>query len=221
MGFECGFIKIKRCGDITFKEYDIINSYITYQKESWAKEHFDTFEKYYAYLTGSDKVDDTAIEKIEINQDYVDFYKNNPEETLTFWCSIGRYLDNYIIEHLELYSGIPDYYIITEQFIKEALNWVTDYLQENRLIPVSVIKSWRKDEDSGNEIMNPCDGLIVEDDLGDKLVVDLDEEGSIWIAPRGYQDDQYHAMISFRDALVKMLKDFDPDKEFIVYFRSY
>ena len=100
MGFNCGFSFIPRfyndlSDEENFKKYLVASSYLGYVKNSWAKEHYKTFEDYISLLAVNIKDDSKQEKFIKIPQQFLKLilsYKRNPKNyNLNFDNSIFEY----------------------------------------------------------------------------------------------------------------------------------
>lgn len=210
MGFECGFDKIKKIDNDPEKcLYKIW--YKHYMKNPWATEHFNSFKEYMEY---------------EYKPFYKDFECKYPDikydgeedfENIEFWCSIGRYLDDFILENAIRIQPFEQY-IIDSTFIDKTLETVQKALNADKLIPVTITHSFRYNED-GDKVMTLCDGILTQDENENEALIDLEYE-NIWIGSRHFDIDRYYALESLRDTLIEM-KKIDFNEYYIFYYRSY
>lgn len=212
MGFECGFDTVKRFYDLSPREYLITKDYLEYKNNSWAQEHYFTFEDYYVSINNGKKPYDIP------NENVVNFYQENKEENIDFWCSIGRHLDDFIRPNLEEIDIGTERYLVTEEFLEKAEDWVNDELNSNELIEAIPVKGIKMLKDE--EILSPIDGVVLEDEEGNIHNI-YSEYDSVFISRNKYFDYSYYkALQSFKDCINKM-KTIDLDENWIFYYRSY
>lgn len=216
MGWDSGFDVVKKHNNLTPYQYFITNDFKDYLFNDWAREHYDTFEDYYK----SSSLFDRELTYTPSGGD-AEFYKKNPEENLINWCSIGRWLDDYILPELTNEYQEFEKYLVTKEFIEKMETWVDEELEKRKLIPVYLKESYKYVNEYGensDKILSRCDGLYVEDEDGNIYEIDR-EYDTIWIS-KGYDEDKYYALTSFKETLNKM-KKIDLDKNWIFYYRSY
>lgn len=149
----------------------------------------------------------------------IQFYSKHEEETLQYWCSIGRRLDPHIIEMLNTSRIDPFYtYNVTPDFLDKAEKWVNKELDTQKLKPVTLIKGWRHTE-SGEQLMYDIDGAIVEDEDGNQKIIDLEFE-ELYIPEKEYDEEYFYALKAFRDSILKM-RNIDLHDNFIFYYQSF
>ena len=224
MGFECFFQVVEKHGNVQrVEDWTVVEAYLEWKNNPWNHEedHYPTFEKYWNAFFNSEYPG-------EPDKEIVDFYDVHPHEEYssyaTFidsWCSSGRFLDEFIVQNLK---KVDEYTFvgIDNEFIKKAYRWVDAELEECRLIPVIVTKSYRDNPD-GTTILIPCDGIFAEDEDGNQRLINTsaDEWGEYIYVPSNYFDEsRNNVLTSFRNALGKLAL-FNPNNYIIWYSRSY
>ena len=218
MGFECGFEVISRFKDITDEQYFYVKAQKYYEKyivphaDGFYKSFEDWFEQSYS-MWGSKVTCKYPDQKARVSDyDFLD------PETIDFWCSIGRRLDDdYVQGQLERIKPF-EYYSVTREWVEKTLKAVTESLKNEHLIPATIVYAMRHGDD-GELVLSPCDGILVEDEDGHQQLLEL-EYDNIWVAPKYFDTDYHYAKESFKATLEKLL-EFDFDKNIIFYFRSY
>ena len=210
MGFECGFHKVKKIDSDPEKCLYML-SYKDYIENPWAVEHFSTFKENMEYSYKS------LYKDFECKYPDVKYTGKDELELIEFWCSIGRYIDDLILNDLIQLKPFEQY-LIDSSFIDNTLAKVQDILSKDKLVPAIATHSFKYTED-GNKLMTLCDGLLVEDEDGNESLLDF-EYDNIWIGSRNFDVDRYDALESFRDTLIKM-KSIDLNENYIFYYRSY
>lgn len=218
MGFECGFEVIPRLKDITAEQYFYAKAQKYYELtivphcDGFYKSFEDWFVQSYSWF-GSE------VEcKYPDQMDYVMEYADLKPETIDFWCSIGRRLDDdYVHGYLKQIKPF-EYYPVTKEWVEQTLERINESLEQEQLIPATIIYAMHYNDDN-EKVLTNCDGVLVEDEDGHQQLIEL-EYDNIWVAPRCFDTDYHYAKESFKKTLEKLLT-YDFEKNIIFYFRSY
>ena len=224
MGFECSFQLVEKYGNVQrVEDWNVVEAYLEWKNNPWNHEegHYPTFEKYWNAFFDSEYPG-------EPDKEVVNFYDVPPQgwysSYATFidsWCSSGHYIDEFIVPNLK---KVDEYTFvgIDNEFINKGYKWVDAELEECKLIPVIVTKSFRDNPD-GTTTLIPCDGILAEDEDGNQRLINTSAEewGEYIYIPSKYYDESKHVVLtSFRDALSKLAL-FNPNDYIIWYSRSY
>ena len=227
MGFECSFNRVKKFKNTTVADFKIINAYLNWKNNPWNFEegHYPTFEKYWNGLVkGWD--DDTEYPG-EPDMEAVAFYDEQPhdeysyEQTIDFWCSSGRYIDEFVTQVLQ---RVDEYTFIgiDDTFFQKAYKWIEDQLADCNIKPAFITHAFKENED-GTTTLIPCDGIFVEDEEGNQRMINTsDEEWSecIYIPSRYFDEDRWSTLNQFKETIDK-LTIMDRDNYLIWYSRGY
>ena len=215
MGFDCGFEAVKKFKEYTIKDYIEVEKYIYWKSNPWNFEddHYPTYKKYWTSFY-NDKEEDYPGEP---NEELVEFYTNNRPIKLFEWGSWSfRDVDD---EICLLLKKIDDYDYYLDGNKEPLLEYISDFIDDNRLISVSPIKSIvnMEDEDNGDyEITKNIDGVVLSDEDGNYKYFYNDYEYLYQLK----NEDRYYisqALISFKAKLEMLnLNDYD-----LYYWRSY
>lgn len=254
MGFECGFDTVRRWSKYdTVEEYIVFSEYLKWKNNQWNFETrktidggdiipapYPTWLKYWesTQLIDNDTNMDAIAKEIDLIKDSkffinkVKFYESLNLDTysysrnLDFWCSSGKYIDNFIIENLTkindyLYEGIDD------KFIDAALKWVDSKLETCKLIPAILESSYNDDTKTTID----CNGIIYREfdeenlcisDITKGIFTNDDREDIIVFIPSdGYDYDMYLALVSFKECLLKINELLIDGNNLIWYYRSW
>ena len=214
MGFDCGFYKTKRFKDISFKDFKLISEYLDWDNQKpIILKFYPSFKDFWLSYAMRDEKDFPGLPDSEA----VEFYRNLPndgwhfggEEEIESWCSCGRYIDDYIVNHL---NKINEWKFdgINEDFIKNALNWVCEGLEKYGPHPVRDVKAF-KEQDDGTTLLIPADGFMITEFDNRMNMVYADEEVGI-----AYNLDKFWTFVTFRCALKTM--QFIDQKEYLVWY---
>lgn len=232
MGFECGFSFIpKFYNDLSdeenFKKYLVASSYLGYVKNSWAKEHYKTFEDYiHSYSRFKDEenvdVDLNVVDKLESFHEKFDLGEyDGYSKDIEFWCSIGRNIDDEIYNRN---TEFDDYNIVNDEFMKRLNEFISDnensslyHLQEVSIDKGFIVKKDDEYPDENTIISRAIDGIEVCDNDGhlDRIYANND-----------YGDYLLHGDIEYSTLMDNLIKARDiidiVRKDYIVYYwRSY
>ena len=231
MGFECGFNKFPVYKDTTVDEFLWIKNYLYWKNNPWnfeernGKAPYPTYKDYWMSEGFRRREEENYPgepdpDKVAFYQDFID----KEDDTIDYWCSIGRHIDDFVRSELTPIDDDPYYYKgIDLDFVKEAQKWVEEELEENKLIPVTINRGYvitnkedRKYIDEDDQYATiAIDGVEIEDDDGN--IRRLDAEGQIYVA-KGYFDDELNgALNGFKDTLYK-IKDLLREGEYQVYY---
>lgn len=222
MGFECGFETVPRLENITDEQYFYVQTQKYYEKyivphsdgfyksfEDWFKQSYSSWNSWY-------------YEEIECKypdqKDKVLSYEFIEPDIIDFWCSVGRRLDDeYVQGQLECIKPF-EYYSVTREWVKKTLKEVNESLENEQLIPATIIYSMHCNK-NGEKVLTNCDGILVEDEDGHQQLIEL-EFDNIWISPKEFDRDYHYAKERFKTALEKLL-EYDFENSIVFYFRSY
>ena len=245
MGFECGFERVKKYNtDFSVSDFFLVDTYLTWRDNPWNFKNMFT-------KTGEQEMEDTApyptFEKYwnshcewvgkypgEPSLDEIEFYsaiknknqKKEPyastSETIDFWCSNGRYIDDEIVSNLEKINEYT-YGPVNDDFIEKMFKWVEGELKECKLVQSLVLECFQKNED-GTKLLIPCDGIVATNpETGDKRFIDTSEEEFgeyIYIPSKYFDEDKFNALNQFKETLFK-LSAINQDDELVWYERSF
>jgi len=216
MGFECGLKVVPRINNIDIEKYLYTKAHLDFDNNYWIKNNYDSFKEYFesAYSLWGDTVE-CKYPEIDFR---MDDYREIKEDTIDWWCSIGRTLDDEFIQgKLEQIKPF-EYYELSKNQVEEILKAVNESLKEEKLIPTTV--SYAVFDGGGEEkTLKACDGLLVEDDYGNQHLLDFRFD-NIWVPKKYFDIDYHYTKESFRDALEKLL-EYDFNRNIILYYRSY
>ena len=208
MGVEYGFYSVSKYGNITLDDFFKVKDYLNWKENSWATENYPSYKKYWeAYL----KRDNEKFPGIP-EEDVVEYYSSHKEDDMGydiekcigFWCSIGAELDKKISEWLNMRD--TDYRKqIDKEFVDKALGYTDTQLEQNRLVPLTILS------DVGE--------VELESDFGDILKLNLNGK-KIYLETNKYDSDERYILKLFRDTLY-LIKQIDFDNNFIWYSRSW
>lgn len=216
MGFECGFVKMPRCGDTTGQEVEIIQAYLRWRKNK----NNISFESY----SGFKEDEIPSIEKINYYSGFIHKTEYDNEtiiDTIDYWGSVGRKFNNWFIETLN--GGMDDCRLhdeLTPNTIKMALAYVRGYLDSKRLTPWRVVNAYREDPTSGETTLIPCTGIELENEDGLRKRINTEYE-EIYYSLEYCEDDEREAFIRLEKVLQNLLETVDFNKEMVYYFTSW
>ena len=232
MGFNCGFSFIPRfyrdlSDEENFKKYLVASSYLGYVKNSWAKEHYKTFEDYiHSFSSFKDEenvdVDLKVVDELESFHEKFDLGEyDGYSKDIEYWCSIGRNIDDELYNHD---TELEDYNIINDEFMKRLNEFIDDnensdlyHLQEVFIDKGFITKKDDEYPDEDTIISRAIDGVEVINNNGniDRIYANND-----------YGDSLFHGDIEYANLMNDLIKARDiiniVRKDYIVYYwRSY
>lgn len=215
MGFECGFKVVPRINNIDIEKYLYTRAHLDFDNNYWMKNIYDSFKEYFesAYSLWGNTIE-CKYPEIDFR---MDDYREIEEETIGWWCSIGRTLDEDFIQGLDQIKPFEEYEVY-EHWVDETLEKVRASLREETFIPVKGIYSIYNNE-NGDKVLRECDGLVVEDDDGNQKILDF-EYDAVWIPSKFFDIDYHYAKERFVEALEKLQK-INFNDNIVIYYRSY
>ena len=230
MGFECGFDIIPRLAESdedSLKLFRQVTSYLRFKTEDWIQKNFSTFEEYwnswssnpeYPGIPDKEDINKVLSIKNKFNLGEYDGYA----KTLMYWCSIGRHIDDTLVEYAKFIDDDRTYAFIDDNFIKG----INDYLANDRLgemILVSPEKGFKVKEDTESEEdvieTRPIDGIEAYDEHGHYIRIysqEFEYGDTLY-----YGDMEYFNINKDLEKFLDMLEIIDRDQYVVYYWRSY
>lgn len=232
MGFECGFDLIpklvKNSDEKSLKVFKQVTSYLRYNSEEWAQKNYATFEDYWKSWSGNgefpgipdkDNIDKVLSFKNKFNLGEYDGYA----KTLMYWCSIGRHIDETLVDYAKFIDDDRTRALIDDNLIKG----IKEYLSNDtvgEMICVSPEKGFKVKDDpdaEDEEIIETrsIDGIEAWDESGHyiRIYSQRFEYGDTLY----YGDMEYFNINKDLEKLLDMLEVIDRDQYVVYYWRSY
>lgn len=221
MGFECGFTKIKKLGDISPRQALAAVTYARYKKwleSEWAQRqivngHEFSFSEFNDSSFTEEDLPKNVDEYIADEESYIDDNDN-------YWCSIGHRIDDLVVSRSEKISEYD--YVLDDAHLRALLEDVNIWLSENTFTPVIIKNAYRYNYDKDDSIkMYPVDGVVVEFEDGSERRIDSDEEtfGTICIFNSSSDYETYGLYLQLKKIIESLLRDVET--HYIYYYRSF
>lgn len=229
MGFSAALYVIPKYNRAsTPEEVSIVSSYLEYENNSWAKQHFNNAEEYVANYKGKNvKIPSKDVIDYYRTQLYTDEYGSvTLYKSMADWCSNGSSTihpwfesqkktsldgnENRILSFQDVLNFLLFCWGEYEKLIPEpcTLNYAFKYVTDD--------ENWENPEIH----LIPCDGIEVtfEEDGTSQRIETNPEYGCDFSAPRKYYD--ISDLYAYREGItgaIKILKEVDFDKQMVIY----
>ena len=216
MGFECGFKVVPRINNIDIEKYLYTRAHLDFDDNYWMKNNYNSFKEYFesSYSLWGDKIE-CKYPDIDFR---MDDYREIKEDTIEWWCSIGRQLDiDYMQGQLDQIKPFEEYEVY-EHWVDETLEKVRKSLKEEYFKPVSAVYYVHHNEDN-EKVLKRCEGLLVEDEDGNQKLLDFYYD-NIWMPCKYFDIDYHYAKERFVEVLEELQK-INFNDNIVIYYRSY
>ncbi len=228
MGFECSINKVPKCkkteSKFSSKDFIMVKEYQHYKyvmthdlfyikKVKEAEEKDEERSISFDHFTGNMYQDVFIPFTKEVHNFYSKYHEENngsPDETIDYWCSIGRSLDNEICSVLRenkvnSIDSEGSQYILSEEIIDKLLVMAEEWLKKNGLYEC-IVKYGIIHKDNGQMLYVPIDGIevvSVDEDFSKKVLFNEDSCDSIFVRKTAADSETYCMWEDFRRALLE------------------
>ena len=216
MGYECGFSSYNKKLFADYKQgsnlYDYTNDIYNKIKKSIADNK--------SLIMQSTQMDIEEVKKIYHKNDFGSY---SICKDIDYWCSIGKYITDLMVEESIIdRSNEEYYYLITKDDIIKLLCRLCDkYLNPENIKHYDILHGVTYIEDEDHYKLTPIDGVeFLNKQTGEynRVMSGYERDDLVYI---DLQDDIDNVYTSLVMCLCNMLKNIDFDKEVIVFWESY
>lgn len=215
MGYECGFsIYDKKL----FNHYKQGNNLYDYINE--LNDEIKEFLSNNQFIMSSTSMTIDEVKKI--------YHKNDSGsysicKDIDYWCSIGKYITDLMVEESILDKSKEDYYylITKDDIVKLLCRLCSDYLNPENIKHYDIVNSVKYNEEDESYTLTHIDGVeFLNKKTGEynRITSCYEDDDLVYIDLQGDIDNVYTSLAM---CLCNMLKTVDFDKEVVVFWESY